>query len=319
LLILHELNQVMKIHKDYKGLSLRNPVVTLGIFDGVHLGHRKLLRHLVSRAGDVNGESVVITFHPHPRMVLDKEPGNLSFLSTMDEKILLLEKCGIVHLIIIEFTKEFSTVQACDFVEDVLVKSIGTRHLIVGHDHHFGHQGEGNFNTIKDCALSMGFNVEQIRGLKAYGEAISSSLIRNALVTGNLSVANKWLGYDYFLRGSVVEGKKIGREIGFPTANIKPSDSHKLIPGNGVYAADARIGDLKYAGMLSVGYNPTINKTNGARSIEVNIFNFEEDIYGKEIEIIFRYRLRDEKKFNSTKELSDQMKLDKENVLRLLA
>jgi riboflavin kinase/FMN adenylyltransferase len=309
----------MKIHREYKGISLRNPVVTLGIFDGVHLGHRKLLSHLVSRAGEVNGESVVITFHPHPRMVLDKDPGNLSFLSTMDEKILLLEKCGIGHLIIIEFSKEFSMMQACEFVEDVLVKSIGTRQLIVGHDHHFGHQGEGNFNTIKDCALSMGFDVEQVRGLKASGEAISSSLIRNALITGNLSAANEWLGYDYFLRGLVVEGKKIGREIGFPTANIKPSDSHKLIPGNGVYAVDTWIGEIKYAGMLSVGYNPTINKTKGARSIEVNIFSFEEDIYGKEIEIVFRYRLRDEKKFSNTKELSDQMKLDKENALRLLA
>ncbi len=309
----------MKIHKEYKDIRLKTPVVTLGIFDGVHLGHRKLINHLVSRAEEVRGESVVITFHPHPRIVLEKGKKDLVILSTMTEKTELLEKCGIDHLVIIEFTRKLSEMKACEFVEEVLVKKIGTRHLVVGYNHHFGHLGEGNFDTIKDCARSMGFNVEQVRGLKSSGKSVSSSLIRNALAMGKLSEANKWLGYDYSLRGLVVEGRKIGRKIGFPTANIRPSDKNKLVPGNGVYAVDTYIDDIKHAGMLSVGTNPTINKAGVTRSVEVNIFDFEEDIYGREIEIVFRYRLRDERKFGSIQELSRQMKIDKGNALRLLS
>jgi riboflavin kinase/FMN adenylyltransferase len=236
----------------------------------------------------------------------------------MDEKKMLLEKYGIGHLVIIEFTKSFSEMKACEFVEKVLVKHIGTRNVIVGYDHHFGHQGEGNFNTIKECARTMEINVVQVEGFRESGEVISSSLIRDALFRGRLSEANKWLGYEYSLKGSVIEGKRIGREIGFPTANIKPLDRNKLIPGNGVYAVDTYINDRKYPGMLSIGYNPTINKNRNARSIEVNIFDFDENIYGREIEVIFRYRLRDEKEFGSTGELSRQMKRDKKNTLNLL-
>ena len=309
----------MKIHKGYIDIKLKTPVVTLGIFDGVHLGHRKLINHLVSCAEKVRGESVVITFNPHPRIVLEKGKKDPVFLSTMTEKTELLEKCGIDHLVIIEFTQKFSEMKACEFVEEVLVKKIGTRHLVVGYNHHFGHQGEGNFQMIKDCARSMGFDVEQVRGLKLSGKSVSSSLIRNALAMGKLSEAKKWLGYDYSLRGSVVEGRKIGRKIGFPTANIRPSDKNKLVPGNGVYAVDTYIDDIKYAGMLSIGTNPTVNKAGGTRSVEVNIFDFEEDIYDTEIEIVFRYRLRDEKKFGSIQELSRQMKIDKGNALRLLS
>jgi riboflavin kinase/FMN adenylyltransferase len=308
----------MKIHEGYKNIRLKNPVVTLGIFDGVHLGHMKLLDCLVSRAEKNKGESAVITFNPHPRLVLEKGNKDPVFLSTMKEKIMLLERCGIDHLIIIEFTRKFSEMKACEFVREVLVKNICTSHLVVGYDHHFGHKGEGNFDTIKECALSMGFKVEQVKGLKESGESVSSSLIRNALIMGRLSEANKWLGYDYYLRGQVVEGRKIGREIGFPTANIKPSDKNKLVPGNGVYAVNTYIDGKKHAGMLSIGTNPTINKTGSIRSVEVNIFDFEKTIYGREIEIIFRYRLRDEKKFGNIEELTRQMKLDKKNALRLL-
>lgn len=309
----------MKIHEGYNDIRINTPVVTLGIFDGVHLGHRKLLNYLVTHAREVQGESAVITFHPHPRIVLEKGGEDLVFLSTMDEKKMLLEICGIDHLVIIEFTKELSRMKAYDFVRKILVEKIDTRHLVVGYDHHFGHRGEGNYNTIKDCAVSMGFNVEKVSGLKASGEEISSSMIRNALIAGKLSKANKWLGYDYFLRGLVVEGKKIGRKIGFPTANIKPLDRNKLIPGNGVYAVNIHFDKMEFLGMLSIGNNPTINKKGGARSIEVNIFDFEEDIYEKGIEIVFRYRLRDEKKFSNTEELSRQMKSDKDNVIGLLS
>jgi len=308
----------MRIHNGYEDIDLKMPVVTLGIFDGVHLGHRMLLDHLLARSKEVNGESVVITFHPHPRLVLDKNPGNLSFLSTMEEKTNLLEKQGIDHLIVIEFTKQFSEITACDFVEGILAGKIRSRHLIVGHDHHFGHHGEGNFRTIQNCAQSMGFKVEQVEGLKTGGLAVSSSIIRDALLKGNLSDANNWLGYDYSISGSVIEGKRIGRIIGFPTANIKPADKFKLIPCKGVYAVETYVNNSRLKGMLSIGTNPTINKTGGERSVEVNIFNFNGDIYGKNIEVVFRYRLRDEIAFDNTVQLVRQMELDRIKSLQLL-
>ncbi len=319
LLILYELIRIMIIHNGFENLSLRSPVVTLGIFDGVHRGHRSLLEALVKRAREADGESVVITFHPHPRLVLERKREGLSFLSTMDEKIDLLEKAHADHLIIIEFTHSFSNISAYDFVEKVLVNKIGTKHLIIGYDHHFGHHGEGNFNTVKECAVSMGFKVEQVQGLQTEEGAISSSLIREALLKGKLDDANRWLGYNYSLKGSVIEGKKIGRKIGFPTANIRPDYEYKLIPCDGVYAVEVQIDNKIQPGMLSIGKNPTVNDTAGLRSIEVNIFNFEGDIYNKEIKVVFRYRLRDEKKFSSVDQLSRQMEIDKANAMRLLA
>ncbi len=308
----------MIIHEGYKNIRLNNPVVTLGIFDGVHMGHRALLDCLVSRAREVKGESVVITFHPHPRFVLDKKTKGISFLSTMDEKKTLLEKTGIDHLIIIKFTSRFSKIKACDFVERILVGEIGTRYLIIGHDHHFGYHGEGDYKTIENCAVSSGFMVEQIQGFRTAEGTISSSMIREALLKGKLDDANNWLGYSYSLKGIVVEGRKIGRRIGYPTANIKPCDQFKLIPCDGVYAVEAQIDNKRLPGMLSIGKNPTVNKTRSSRSIEVNIFNFRKDIYGKEVEIIFRYRLRDEKKFKNTEQLSGQMEKDRERAMRLL-
>lgn len=308
----------MVIHEGYDNLDLKEPVVTIGIFDGVHLGHVSLIKTLVVRAKEAGKDSAVITFHPHPRLVLDTNTAGLSFLSTMDEKKALLKRIGTDHLIIIEFTPLFSKMRACDFVEEVLLKKIGTRHLIVGHDHHFGFQGEGNFKTIKNCAVSMGFMVEQVTGLKSADVAISSSIIRSALLNGKPDVANKMLGYTYSLRGKVVEGNRIGREIGFPTANIKPGDHHKLIPGDGVYAVEVQIDNVTLPGMLSIGKNPTVNKAGAPRSIEVNIFNFEQDIYGKEIEVAFRYRMRDEIKFSNTEELIRQMGIDRTIATQLL-
>jgi riboflavin kinase/FMN adenylyltransferase len=308
----------MIIHEGYENLKLISPVVTLGIFDGVHRGHRSLLDTLVLRAKESGTDSAVITFHPHPRLVLEKHTTDLSFLSTMDEKKALLNDAGTDHLIIIEFTPGFSRIKACDFVEEVLLNKIGTRHLIVGHDHHFGYQGEGNFETINNCAMSMGFRVEQVDGLRTEKGPISSSVIRNALLNGNPEYANTMLGYTYSLRGQVVAGKKIGRKIGFPTANIKPGDRYKLIPADGVYAVEIQIADSKFRGMLSIGRNPTVNKSKTPRAIEVNIFDFEKDIYGKEIEVAFRFRMRDEKKFSSTDELARQMEIDKAMAIDLL-
>jgi riboflavin kinase/FMN adenylyltransferase len=306
----------MRIHKGYEALDMRNPVVTLGIFDGVHRGHRVLIEKLIACAREVNGETAVITFDPHPRQVLEKGSGKISFLSSMDEKTALLEEAGVDHLIIIRFTAGFSRINACDFIEKVLFRKVGTKHLVIGHDHRFGYQGEGDYEIIRKCAVNLGFRVDQVPGLKTSAGTISSSMIREALFKGKLDQANKWLGYSYSLKGSVVEGRKIGREIGFPTANIKPADKFKLIPCDGVYAVEVVLDNKKLPGMLSIGKNPTVNKSSGKRTIEVHIFGFEKEIYGIDIEVIFRHRLRDEIKFRDTDELARQMKLDRINAIR---
>ncbi len=308
----------MIIHEGYENLDLYAPVATLGIFDGVHRGHRTLLDKLVSIAREKRGKSAVITFSPHPRIVLEKNHLDLSFLTTMEEKIYLLEKANVDHLIIIQFTKKFSKIKACDFVKNILIEKVGTKHLIIGFNHHFGSRGEGDFNTIRECSELFDFKVEQVQGIHTEEGAISSSLIRKALLNGHLDDANNWLGYYYRLTGTVIGGRKIGRSIGFPTANIKTNDEYKLIPGNGVYAVEVDLGGLIKPGMLSIGTNPTVNVDTRARSIEVHILDFNENIYGKQISVIFRKRLRDELKFDSTMQLSEQMKVDKKNTLRLL-
>ena len=308
----------MIVHEGYEKLHLISPVVTLGIFDGVHRGHMALLECLVSRAREENGESVVITFSPHPRLVLDQNKNNLSFLTTMEEKKALLEKVNVDHLIIIEFSTRFSNIPACDFIKDILVEKIGTKHLIIGYNHHFGRKGEGDFNTIKICSEELGFKLEQVQGYHSEEGAISSSSIRDALSKGNLDDANRWLGYSYSVSGTIIEGRKIGRTIGFPTANIKPDFQYKLIPGNGVYAVEVRLDGQIFPGMMSVGSNPTVNDDIRLKSIEVHILNFDKYIYGRKITVVFRKRLRDEKKFENLKQLTEQMSQDKQDTLRLL-
>jgi riboflavin kinase/FMN adenylyltransferase len=309
----------MLIHRGYENLFFVNPVVTMGIFDGVHRGHMSLLKLLVTRAKELKGESVVITFSPHPRMVLEKNHINLSFLSTMEEKILLLEKSGIDHLVIVRFDRDFSRIHACDFVRGVLVERIGTKHLMLGYDHRFGQEGEGDYNTVKECSESMNFSVEKVKGLFTEDGEISSSSIREYLLRGLIEKANDCLGYYYRIEGKVVQGKRIGRSIGFPTANIEAVDKYKLIPGNGVYAVEVEADGAIYPGMLSIGHNPTVQKERGERSVEVHILNFKKDIYNQKITVILRKRLRSEKKFKSIKELADQMEVDKENTLKLLS
>jgi riboflavin kinase / FMN adenylyltransferase len=308
----------MIIHNGYENLNLFNPVVTLGIFDGVHRGHKALLDCVVSRAREAKGESVVITFSPHPRLVLEQNRVNLSFLTTMEEKKVLLENAKIDHLIIIEFNNKFSNIKACDFIREVLVGKIRTKHLIIGYNHQFGRKGEGDFNTIKHCTESLDFKVEQVQGFHTEEGAISSSSIRNALLKGRIDEANRWLGYSYSVSGTIIKGKQIGRSIGFPTANIKPDYEYKLIPGNGIYAVEVQLDALIYRGMMSIGSNPTVNNDISSRSIEVHILDFNKDIYGRVISVIFRKKLRDEKKFDNTDQLAEQMKLDKQQVLQLL-
>jgi riboflavin kinase / FMN adenylyltransferase len=309
----------MIIHEGYENLCLSSPVATLGIFDGVHRGHMALIESVVSNAQKANVESVVLTFSPHPRIVLEPNNTDLAFLTTMEEKIILLDKAKVDHLVIIKFDTQFSRIPACSFIKEILVEKIGTRHLIIGYNHHFGRSGEGDFNTIKQCSQDLGFLVEQVQEFSTGEGSISSSMIREALINGKLDEANNWLGYHYSLSGTIVEGKKIGRTIGYPTANIKPDSQNKLIPGNGVYAVEVNLDNKIFSGMLSIGSNPTVNKDVNFRSIEVHILNFDEDIYGRTLSVIFRKRLRDEKKFSGLKQLTEQMNIDKQDTLRLLS
>lgn len=308
----------MIIHYGYENLKLIAPVVTLGVFDGVHRGHKTLLDILVSRAKEAKGESVVITFSPHPRLVLETDNHNLSFLTTLEEKKALIEKAGVDHLVILEFNNEFSKIEACDFVKKILAEKVGTKHLVIGHNHHFGLRGEGDFNTIMKCSGLLDFKVEQVPGYTSEEATVSSSRIRATLLKGNVEEANSLLGYSYSLTGSVVTGRQIGRSLGFPTANISPDDKNKLIPGDGVYAVEINIDKILYKGMLSIGSNPTVNDDRNVKTIEVHILDFEEDIYGKRVTVIFRKWLREEKKFDSIRQLTDQMMLDREDTISYL-
>jgi riboflavin kinase / FMN adenylyltransferase len=308
----------MKIHQGYENLKILNPVVTLGIFDGVHAGHKALIAAVTEKAKILHGESVIITFYPHPRSVLSSENTAMTLLTTMEEKISLLENENVDHLIVVPFDHDLSNKEACHFIEEVLVKKLGTRCLVAGFNHHFGKKGEGDFEIIRRCAGSFGIIVLQESALTSNNHIISSSIIRQALNSGDLETANRLLGYDFFLNGVVSSGKQLGRTIGFPTANIVPDSDNKLIPLGGVYAVDVFVEGSQFQGMLNIGTNPTVNSDSGKKTIEVNIFDFDRDIYNSKIRVVFRYRLRDEKKFGDISLLVSQLELDKKNAGRLL-
>ncbi len=295
--------------------NINNPVVTTGTFDGVHLGHQKIIARLKDVAADEAGETVLLTFYPHPRMVLFPDDNELKLLSTQEEKIQLLEKFGIDHLIIHPFTKEFSRLTSLEFVRNILVNQLKTKKLVIGYNHHFGRNREGSFEHLKEYGPIYGFNVEEIPAKDIDSIEVSSTKIRNALETGDVSTARKYLGHHYSLTGKVVGGKKIGREIGYPTANISVEEKFKLIPADGVYAVKVKHQNFTYDGMLNIGNNPTVEGK--GRSIEVNIFDFEKDIYGDDITVYFMERLRDEVKFNGLDELKTQLALDKINALQI--
>ena len=308
----------MLVHEAYSDLKLREPFVTIGVFDGVHRGHRALLDRLVYGAKKNNSESAVITFNPHPRLILGHKNEKISYLSTLAEKKTLLKKSCIDHLIIMNFNKDVANTEAKGFVREVLVKKIGIRHLIVGYDNHFGKSKGGNFSNIREYADLYGFTAEQVEGVSGPGGMISSTAIREALLAGNLEFANDCLGYHYSVTGEVIRGRGLGRKLGFPTANIRPDDSHKLIPSDGVYAVEIMVGSDIFPGVLSIGFNPTVDPGRASRSIEANIFNFDGNLYGKTVTLFFKYRLREERKFDNMDQLTRQMEADRNEALRLL-
>lgn len=296
--------------------KLPNAVVTQGTFDGVHAAHQIIISQLKDIAHQTGGETVLITYDPHPRMVLFPDDHGLQLLNTLEEKIELLRLQGIDHLLILPFTQEFSRLTSLQFIRDIIVNKIGTTYLVIGYNHRFGKNREGSFSHLKEYAPAYGFNVMEIAEQDIDRVSVSSTRIREALHLGDVQLAARYLSKSYSLRGIVVEGKQLGRAIGFPTANIKVDDPNKLIPGDGVYAVFVWVERKRYGGMLNIGNNPTIEGK--GRSIEVNIFNFNETIYNQSIRIDFVNKMRDEKKFNSIEDLKTQLHNDKLHALGIL-
>ena len=294
-------------------------MVTIGTFDGVHLGHRMIIERLKELAQKYDGETVIFTFFPHPRLVTAPGETNLRLLTTLEEKMELFEDLGIDHLVVYPFTKEFSQLSYAEFVQQILAGQIKTRCLVVGYDHKFGKNREGGFEYLQECARKYQFDIEKQEPLSIDENHISSTKIRDALQAGDIKKANRYLGYPFTLHGKVVEGKQLGRKIGFPTANIEASDPHKIIPGYGVYAVKIKVNEISFSGMLNIGSRPTFNQNADQRSIEVHIFDFNDDIYNAGITLTFIDKIREEQKFNGIEALANQLMKDKITALKILA
>lgn len=311
----------MNVHTDITSLPyFRNAVVTIGTFDGVHLGHRQIIYQLIEEAKKVNGETVIITFHPHPRKIVNPT-ATIHLITTLDEKTTLLEQLGIDHLVVVPFIAEFANLSAAGYIEDFLLKYFNPHTLIIGYDHRFGKGRKGDFHLMEHYSKSAGFYLYEIPQHLLHESAISSTRIREDLLKGNIEKANELLGYTYNFQGAVITGNRLGRTIGYPTANIEISDKDKIIPGKGVYAVrfeikDAAHNSMIFSGMMNIGTRPTIDGTKVV--IEVNVFDFDEDIYGKHVTATVCNYLRAEKKFNGLDELKGQLATDKERAVQLL-
>lgn len=308
----------MIVHNNINQFKAVKPVVTIGTFDGVHKGHSKVIAQLNSLADKAGGQSVIFTFYPHPRLVVSKKEHNLRLLTTLDEKIDLLSKAGVNHLVVFPFTAQFAELTYSEFVQNVLIAKMGLHTLVVGHDHRFGKNREGTFDNLLTLSNQKDFKVERIDALLVDEIDVSSSKIRRALQMADVVKANHYLGYTFSLKGTVTKGNQIGRKIGFPTANIVASDPNKLIPAIGVYAITTNIDGHIYPAMLNIGYRPTVNSNADNRTIEAHILGFDADIYQKEITLFFHEHVRAEQRFNSIDELKLQLETDKKKISEIL-
>jgi riboflavin kinase/FMN adenylyltransferase len=307
----------MKIYEGLEGFTpVRNAVVTSGTFDGVHLGHQKILNRIREIARTLQGETILITFWPHPRLVLYPDEHNLRLLSTFEEKTKLLRQFGIDHLITIPFTQNFSQMSSEEFIKKVLIESIETKILVIGYDHRFGKNREGSFEYLKANSSSFGFDLEEIPRQDVEEIGVSSTKIRKALELGDVTTATNCLGRPYELNGIVIKGQQIGRSIGFPTANIHIPNDYKLIPKDGVYAVEAAVDGSYYKAMLNIGNRPTVDGTK--KTVEANLFDFQGDLYNRQITIYFREFLREEQKFENLEALKNQLVLDQKAARSIL-
>jgi riboflavin kinase/FMN adenylyltransferase len=332
----------MQVHRDIDRLpAFRNAVVTIGTFDGVHMGHRQVIEGLKAEAKAINGETVIITFHPHPRKIVSSAILGIRLINTLEEKTELLEQLGIDHLVVVPFTEAFANQLAVDYIRDFLVNKFKPHTIIIGYDHRFGRDRQGDYRLLEKFSEKYKYVLKEIPKHVLDNISISSTNIREALLHNDIATADKLLGYEYFFEGEVVDGDKLGRKLGYPTANLKVTDEEKLIPANGIYAVYAEVMARKpeatkesssgtstaphspltshhsrLKGMMSIGFRPTVDGKK--RVIEVNIFDFDKDIYGQKLRVYIKKYLREEVKFNSLEDLVKQIDKDKIESLKVL-
>ena len=309
----------MKVHNDIEHLPLfKNAVITIGTFDGVHLGHRQIIDKLKQEAKVINGETVIVTFHPHPRKVVSSTILGIRLINTMEEKIELLEELGIDHLVVVPFTDAFANQQAKDYVQHFLVEKFHPHTVIIGYDHRFGKERKGDYLLLEKLAPVFNYQLKEIPKHVLDEVGISSTKIREALLNGKIEIADRLLGYEFFFSGTVVNGEKLGRKLGYPTANLKIADEEKIIPGNGIYAVYASLQDnnQRLKGMMSIGFRPTVDGKK--RVVEVNLFDFNEEIYDQSLKVYVKKYLREEVKFDSLDALVKQIDQDKIDSLAIL-
>ena len=306
----------MKVYTDIHSLPVfTKAVITTGSFDGVHAGHAKIISQLLKEAEDIGGTPVLITFYPHPKQIVQIKDKPLFVINTPEEKYELLQKMGVKNIVVVPFDKSFSELSAQDYIEKFLVQKFNPAVIVVGYDHRYGNNREGDFDLLKKAETDFGFEVKEIPQHILKDITISSTKIRNAIQTGDIITAAAYLGYDYFFSGKVIQGNKLGRTIGYPTANLFIENENKLIPADGVYAVEVELENRKLMGMMNIGIRPTVDGKK--RTIEVNIFNFDEDIYGKELRITLKKYLRSEIKFNGLDKLKAQLAKDKEEAMAM--
>ena len=307
----------MQVHYGFESYkNIKNPIVTVGTFDGVHFGHQKIIQRLQKIAKKNNGESVLLTFDPHPRKILLNDQG-LKLIHTINEKINILENLGLDHLVIYPFTLEFSKFSAKRYIDELLIQKLGTYTLVIGYDHHFGNDREGNIDLLKKYEKSNPFYLEEIKAHEIEEIKISSTKVRSAIEKGNIHLVNDYCGHFYEFSGEVVRGNGIGKTIGTPTANIKLNSNEKIIPLDGVYAVVCLIRDANYKGIMNIGFKPTVDEGQ-KRTVEIHLFDYEKDIYGQDLRTKVIERIRDEVKFNSLKELKSQILKDNEKAKIIL-